>query len=278
MDFADKALRKYDVFHFHWGSTLSPGNADLPLLAQRGKRLFMNFWGLDCRQWSLAREMNPFIRVKTADEVSIRNRLELLAEYIPIAVVADYELHRYVLPFFDKIIQVPQAIVTDHYPVMPFTERGKLVIVHAPTNPYVKGTNEIMVALRKLGQEGYKFSIRLISGIAHEEARKHYAQADVIIDSITEGVYGLFAIECMSMGKPVIGWLTDEAKEFYLGVYGMEPPMITANPLTIYDVLKSVLQGKIDLDTIRKLAPQYVRDNHDYLKVAAKLKEIYVSQ
>lgn len=274
LSFADKAVEEYDIFHFHWAWTLHPGRNDLPILKDKGKKVFMNFWGSDCRQWTIAKAMNPFIRVKVPDERHIKASLTNLAQFISVALVADFELERYVSPFFDKVIQVPQAIVTDDYPVSP-ADNQKPLFVHAPTDSYVKGSYELAEAVKRLKKEGFDFDVRFITGMAHEAVKKHYAQADVVIDSITEGVYGLLAIECMSMGKPVVGWITDEAKEYYRTMYGMDPPMITANPETIYDRLKDILNGEVDIERLRQEAPRYVRDNHDYLKVAERLKEVY---
>jgi len=274
-EFYNRAVQEYDTFHFHWGNTLNPGKYDLPLLQGLGKKLYMNFWGSECRQLSIAKRINPYIRVKIHTEELIRKPLELMAEYIPTAIVADYELDQYVRPYFKNVVQLPQAIVCDDYPVCEVPAREELIIVHAPTAPKVKGTEDLFKAVQKLSGEGYKFGVEYIQGMAHDDVKKHYANADVIVDSLTEGVYGLLAIECMSMGKPVIGWITEDAKAYYKETYGSEPPMVSANPDTIYDRLKEMLSGSIDLADIKKKAPEYVRQNHDYLKVAEKLKGIY---
>ena len=80
--------------------------------------------------------------------------------------------------------------------------RGPLV-VHAPTNRAVKGTHHVLAALDALRAEGVAFELRLVEGLTHDEARRVYAQADLVVDQLLLGWYGGLAVECMALGVPV---------------------------------------------------------------------------
>ena len=47
---------------------------------------------------------------------------------------------------------------------------------------------------------------------ARQQARELYARADIVVDQLNAGWYGLFAIESMAYGKPVVTHLDEEGK------------------------------------------------------------------
>jgi hypothetical protein len=231
----------------------------------------MNFWGSECRLISQARIFNPRIKVKCHDEDLIKRKLEFLGKHVDHAVVADKELAIYVEPFFKNIHFIPQAIVVDDYPEKDEPYRLEIIIAHAPTDREVKGTVHVMKAVRRLIAKGYPIVLDLVEGVSHNEAKKRYANADIIVDSLTEGCYGLFALECIAMNKIVIGYISDVMRVWY----PVDMPIISAHDGNIYGVLRSVLDKmmsgiKIDLD-----GRGYVEKHHDHLKVAGKLKTLY---
>ena len=59
--------------------------------------------------------------------------------------------------------------------------------------------------------DGARRRPRIVEGLRHDEALEHYRDADIVVDQLNAGWYGLFAIECMALGKPVVTFLHDEA-------------------------------------------------------------------
>ena len=59
--------------------------------------------------------------------------------------------------------------------------------------------------------EGLDADLVLVEGLHHEEAFERYREADIVVDQLNAGWYGLFAIECMALGKPVVTFLHEEA-------------------------------------------------------------------
>ena len=53
--------------------------------------------------------------------------------------------------------------------------------------------------------------LEVVHGVTHDEAVEHYKRADIVVDQLNAGWYGLFAIEAMALGKPVVTFLHDEA-------------------------------------------------------------------
>lgn len=49
----------------------------------------------------------------------------------------------------------------------------------------------------------------------HAEAQRWYLQADIIVDQVFCGTYGLLSVEAMAMGKPVVTYIRDDVKSFF---------------------------------------------------------------
>jgi hypothetical protein len=135
----------------------------------------------------------------------------------------------------------------------------KLRIIHAPSNFEKKGTKYVLKAINNLKEE-FEFEFKLIQNISIEELYAEIHNADLVIDQMLGGFYGLFAIESMALGKPVICYLRDDAIEY-------DNPIINANPDTIYEVLKSIIRNPSGLYEIGLDSRKYVEQYHSYIAV-----------
>ncbi|WP_205683807.1 glycosyltransferase family protein [Brevibacillus migulae] len=262
---------QYDVFHFHFGTSLTQDQTDLPLLKEAGKVMVMHHWGSDVRRLSVLKQTNPYAVAKSSNEGSIHQRLKRLSAHIRHCFVADKELYLYVKDYYEHVYFIPQMIDLTLYPLIPQpAKKAKPLIVHAPTSPYVKGTEHILKAVQSL-QGTYDFDFKLIQRMSHEEAKMWYSQADLIIDQLCLGSHGLFAIESMALGKPVICWISDYMKEHYPA----ELPLIAANPDTIQSTLAHLLQNQELLPEIGKQGRMYVERYHDMKTNSQTVLDIY---
>ncbi len=78
--------------------------------------------------------------------------------------------------------------------------------MHAPSSRRRKGTEHVIAAV-----EGLDADLEIVEGLHHDEAFERYRAADIVVDQLNAGWYGLFAIEAMALGKPVVTFLHDEA-------------------------------------------------------------------
>lgn len=268
---ASKMIAENDIFHFHFGTSLTLNHSDLPLLKELNKKVIMQYWGSDVRMYSKAIKLNKYVKVKDMNEDSIKRKLEFISKYIPDCLV-DYELAEYVKGYHSNIHYTRAAVDLNKYKFIKETNNKKLLIVHAPTAPEYKGTNYILKAVDEL-KEKYDFNFKLVKGMSHEEAVKIYEKADLIIDQILCGGYGLFAIETMAMGKPVICWIDDFMKE----KYPIELPIISANPDNIKEKIEFVIKNKDMLKEIGIQGRKYVEKYHDMNIISKNMLQIYKS-
>jgi len=267
------ALKHFDLFHFHYAATLLPDYADLPILRAAGKPMVMHHWGNDVRFHDLAREKTPYVYTgDSPPNEEIRRRLAILSRHISFAIVQDYEVYPYVAPFYEKVFILPLALdVRAVKPRYPDAQRKVPLLIHAPTNPRFKGTEHIEAAIGRLHGEGVRFRYFRIEKTDNREAIRLYRMADVIIDQILCGSYGMLAVESMSLGKPVVGFV----REDLLPLFPEEPPIVNTNPDTIGDVLRELI-AEPRLRREKGLeGRRYVEKHHDLEPVSAQLLAIY---
>jgi glycosyltransferase involved in cell wall biosynthesis len=260
------------VFHFNFGKTLLKHSHDLPLLKSLGKKLVLEFWGSDARMDDAEEQTVPEKLARKKRE-KILHRMRKFGQYIDVALVADLELKGYVEPFFRKVELVPQRIELNVYePHYPNPAEKRPLIVHAPTHRELKGTQYLLDAVEKLKRK-YSFELSLIEGMKHSEARELYRNADLIVDQLRIGTYGVFAVESMALGKPVITYIRDEVRDGY----PKNLPIVSASQESITEVLESLLVNGMRRHELGIQSRKYVEEYHDSIKVAKRIHSIYQS-
>ena len=109
-------------------------------------------------------------------------------------------------------------------------------MLHAPSSRARKGTEHVVAACSELDVE-----LEIVEGLDHREAFERYRRADVIVDQLNAGWYGVFAIEAMALGKPVVTFLHDEAVRRTEEAFGIEVPIVSATKETLADVLRPLV-------------------------------------
>ncbi|QAA30590.1 glycosyltransferase [Clostridium manihotivorum] len=266
---ASNLISENNVFHFYFGTALTLDYSDLPLIKELGKKIVMQYWGSDVRMYSKAVKLNKYVKVKDMNEDEIKRKLEFLSHYIPDCLV-DYELAEYVRDFHANLHYIRPSIDLSKYKFIENTIKDKPLIVHAPTSPEFKGTPYILEAIEELKQS-YDFNFQLVQGMSHEEAVKIYESSDLIIDQILTGSYGLFSIEAMALGKPVICLISDFMKE----KYPKDLPIISANPDNLKDKLEYYLKNQDLLIDLGIKGRAYVEKYHDRNLICLDLVNVY---
>ena len=268
----EEAINWFDVFHYHYGLSLFPKLHDLKLLKQCGKPIVMHHWGNDVRMHSIARRNNPFVYTgDSPPEETVRRTLSALGELVSDAIVQDHEVLPYVEPYYRRVHVIPLAIELDQFPPQfPSLSENNPLVLHAPTNREFKGTAYVEKAIEALRKQ-LRFRYVRIEKMSHQEAVAMYRQADIVIDQILCGSYGLLSVEAMAYGKPVIAYVRPDL----LARYEDGPPICTANPDTIYDILKSLLLSPEKRLQAGQAGRRFVERYHDGGKVADQILQVY---
>jgi glycosyltransferase involved in cell wall biosynthesis len=250
------ALRRFDVFHFHAGLTLAPRRLTLPLLRAARKGVVFQSWGSD-------------LRGRSASEVGYLDAAG--------AVIVGSYLTRRLAPRgpWPEYDVVPPAIVLHDWEPST-TEPGEVLrVAHAPSKRAVKGTEAVLAAVESLRSRGVPVELDLIEGVPNREARLRYAAADVVVDQLRIGWYGMFAIESMALAKPVVVHLDEQAAAETEEAFGLELPLVRADESTLEDVLAGLVEGRAELPGLGRRSREYVERVHSHTVVARRVLEIY---
>jgi hypothetical protein len=250
------ALRRFDVFHFHAGLTLAPRRLTLPLLHAAKKGVVFQSWGSD-------------LRGRSASEVGYLQAAG--------AVIVGSYLTRRLAPRgpWPEYDVVPPAIVLQDWEPST-TEPGEVLrVAHAPSKRAVKGTEAVLAAVESLRSRGVPVELDLIEGVPNREARLRYAAADIVVDQLRIGWYGMFAIESMALAKPVVVHLDDQAAAETEEAFGLELPLVRAGESTLEDVLGGLVEARAELPVLGRRSREYVGRVHSHTAVARRVLEIY---
>jgi hypothetical protein len=226
--------------------TLVPKSVQFRILHALGKRGVYQYLGSD-------------IRGKTRDQLAYG--LAADAE-----IVSSYDAIRWV-PHADVVL--PGIEVSRIDPAPP-SDRRRPVVLHAPSSRRRKGTEHIVAAV-----EGLDAELKIVEGLTHDEAFELYREADIVVDQLNAGWYGVFAIECLALGKPVVTFLHDEAVRRTEEAYGTKVPLVSATAETLRERLRPLVEDVQLRQRVGAASRAYAEQLHDIDKIAGELLGIY---
>jgi hypothetical protein len=239
--------------------------------------MLMQFHGDDCRRREVTFEQHPerarVFDVGNRDEALVERRLNLAGRFCHAAVVADRELLANVRPFFRTVYLVPAPVRLD-LPVAsdpePLPPGEGPVVFHAPSHPEIKGTEIIARALALAGDR-LPLRARLRTGIPHDQVLAEVRRADIVIDQMNSVTPGIFALEGMALGKPVMC----EYRREMLGPFDRDSPLIPVSPETLAERLLALCGDPAQRASIGAQGPGFVRGVHEAKVVAGALEHVY---
>jgi glycosyltransferase involved in cell wall biosynthesis len=235
-----------DIFHFYFGLTLLPKSVQFPLLRALGKRSVMHFLGSD-------------IRGKTPEQLAWAQRAGA-------RIVGSYDAIRWV----PDAHVIPPGIDVRAIEPAPPSDRERPVVLHAPSSRSRKGTEHVVAACAALDVE-----LEIVEGLDHREAFERYRHADVIVDQLNAGWYGVFAIEALALGKPVVTFLHDEAVRRTEEAFGVEVPIVSATKETLADQLRPLVESADERRRIGLASRAYAEEVHDLERMTDRLLALY---
>jgi glycosyltransferase involved in cell wall biosynthesis len=243
-----RLLPRTDVFHFYFGWTLVPRRLQWPILKATRRKSVLHFLGSD-------------IRGKAPEELAYARGADA-------RIVGSYDALRWV----PDAHVVPPGLDLRKYAPAPPEDRRRPVVLHAPSSRRRKGTEYVIAAC-----EGLDVELDIVEGLRHDEARRHYERADIVVDQLNAGWYGILALEAMALGKPVLSYLRDEAVEETERALGVDVPIVQVTKETLRDRIADLAGSPSERRRIGASSRAYVEQVHDADRGADRLIEIYRS-
>ena len=243
-----KLAPRTDVFHFYFGLTLIPKSVQFPLLEALRKKSVFHYLGSD-------------IRGKSRDELAYGTRAD--AE-----IVGSYDAIRWV----PHAHVIPPGLDLREFDPVPPSDNPRPLVVHAPSNREKKGTADVISAL-----EGLDVDLDIVEGVPHEEARARYARADIVVDQLRAGWHGVFALESMALGKPVVTYLKPDVVERSAEGFGIRIPIVPTTAETLARDIEPLVAQPALRKELGAQSRAYVEQVHDIDRVADRLLDVYRS-
>ena len=241
-----RLLPRTDVFHFYFGLTLVPKSLQFPILHAARKKSVFHYLGSD-------------IRGKTPTELAYGKRADA-------QIVGSFDALRWV----PEAHMIPPGLDLTPFTPVPPTDRERPLVVHAPSDRAKKGTQYVIDACARLPVD-----LDIVEGLPHEQARERYRRADIVVDQLNAGWHGVFALEAMAFGKPVVVHLKPEVVEQAERAYGTKVPLVPATKETLVDALRPLVESPALRRQVGAASRAYVEEVHDIDRIADRLLDIY---
>jgi glycosyltransferase involved in cell wall biosynthesis len=237
-----------DVFHFYFGLTLLPKTVQFPLLRALRKKSVFHYLGSD-------------IRGKTQAQLAYGKRAG--AE-----IVGSYDAIRWV----PEAHVIPPGLDLRPFTPVPPSDNPRPLVVHAPSSREKKGTQHVIDACAQLPVD-----LDIVEGVPHDVARERYARADIVVDQLNAGWHGVFALEAMALGKPVVTYLKPDVVERSAEGFGIRIPIVPATKESLVDALRPLVEQPALRREVGARSRAYVEQVHDIDRVADRLIDVYRS-
>ena len=239
-------IKECDILHYH-GQAVSAGYRDLFMWSGiMDKPVVLHHHGSEVRNKEYPEFANNLVRyryVSTPD----------LLEFVP-----DAEW-------------LPNPVNLDNLEYSPPKLTGPLRILHAPTDREVKNTSVVIDSISKVESEGLDVELNIVENLSHSELMKCIAKNDLVIDWVNPkiGIYGVFSIESMALGRAVICTLDTSLYEDY------DLPIINTSPSNLVNVIKEIYNNRKILLDKGKSGHDFAHKNHNSLEAAKKVIRTY---
>ncbi len=166
----------------------------------------------------------------------------------------------------------PDAWATDREPL----QQAVPIVVHAPSRAGLKGSEVADAVLGRLHREGL-VEYRRLDGIAHGDMHDVYRGADIVVDSLRMGGYGVAACEAMAAGRVVLSYVNERSRAVVEAEVGEQPPIWPADAASLESAVRAVVADREAARSLAARGPAFVRRLHDGRASAAALEAFLAS-
>ncbi|EPR76639.1 hypothetical protein ADILRU_1124 [Leifsonia rubra CMS 76R] len=247
--------------------------AEVEKLRSQGTRIVMLSHGSDLRSpdlhrerdpWSPFHEINP--RAERFRAIAEKNRASLARLGAPVLVTTPDLLADWPSATWVPLVVEPERWENE----TPVLERLRPLVLHAPSNAWVKGSELIEPVLTRLHDAGI-IDYKRVAGVPAAEMPELYRKADIVLEQFRIGTYSVTAVEALSAGRIVIAHLFPDVRAHVESVTGLAVPVIDATVETLEATLRLICADRVRFIAHAKRGPEFVREVHDGRRSASVL-------
>lgn len=142
-------------------------------------------------------------------------------------------------------------------------------ILHAPSNPFVKGTQVVRAAIKELKHLGYNFEYKELMGVTNEVVLRELSKSHVVLNEFYAFVPGVFGVEALA-NCCVVLQSADSNVELDLPVDANKAWIVTETHEILRN-LRQVLDNPKELKSIAEFGYSWALENCSISKAGKKL-------
>jgi hypothetical protein len=255
---------------------LKDGFTELQQLKDAGIKPALLFHGSDIRLPSRHAKRERWSPFTPGDPLT--DRLETqAARFAELVAAADVPVF---VSTVDLLDDVPNAqwlpVAIDPTPwaqaARPLFSTDRPVVVHVPSSAQLKGSDRIDEVLTGLADSGL-VEYRRISGVTHEQMPAVIGDADIVVDQLRIGLYGVAAVEALAAGRLVVSYVGSAVRDRVRSLAGREVPIVEADPDSLGSVLTDLLSDRTAAAEQAAAGPAFVAELHDGRRSASALTD-----
>lgn len=271
-----------DVLHYVWRPAIRNG-LDLKWAKAKKKAIIIEWVGSDIRDPQVLFKINPYYAkafnngYEYQELEKSNNKNEIQKLFAKVGAVASVSPE--ISLFLDKSLFPEHHLLNQRLnlrnftPQYPSTQTTKPLIIHSPTAKIAKGSDVIIPIIEELKNK-YDFEFILLHDMSRDKVLEIMQKADIFLDQIICGGYGMAATEAMAFGKPVMCYIMPQVFEAGLP---KEFPAVNTNPDNLKEQLIKLITNPQLRNDVGKQSRSYAEKYFDAGKIAIQLIGIYKS-
>lgn len=162
------------------------------------------------------------------------------------------------LSFRPRATWLPAVADRERWPQREFVSGRRVPrVLHAPSSGPIKGTDHIRPAMRALDREGVIEYVEA-HGVAADLMPDLVSKADVVVEGIRMGNYGVASIEAMMSGRVAVSHVWSSDREMIRRTTGMDVPVVEATPESVGNVVRHIAENFGEHAAAAAQGPEYV--------------------
>ncbi len=273
-----KLANESEVFvYFWWTGFCVNRELDYKFLKHKKKKIVCIFVGDDIRSRKLLQEK---CLINENDSYVFYDKYDIESNEIRVKRVADladryadlvFSLKKGQVSYLKKSVDKFMYMIDDdilNASQFELNKKTKIKIVHAPSNPVLKGTPLVKAAIKKLKVEGYTFEYIELQNCSNEEVLSILNESHIVLNQFYADMPGVFGIEAMAKKNAVLM----SADYENLPVNAKEPWMRTKY-WEVYDNLKYLLDNPKKIEVYAQEGYEFIKNNY----TEEKVREFYIN-
>lgn len=143
-----------------------------------------------------------------------------------------------------------------HNCMQKFDNLNTIKILHAPSNPNVKGTPVVRAVVKKLKQEGYNFEYKELMGLNNSVVIEELQSSHIVLNQFYLLIPGIFGLEAMANCNAVL--MSAKPEEF---PYEFNDAWMQTTDCQLYDNLKYLLDNPKEIKRFAENGFRYLNFN-----------------